>query len=312
MAGVMAGLACGCKLTAVPILLVGVPLVGLVLRRFSIRECVKFFAVGLIVFSPWLIRNQVWAGNPVFPEVAKMLGQGHFTDAQVARWESAHQPAMGISPRITAVGSQVLGNWRWGFVIVPLGLAAIALGRQRVVVRFLSLLLLIQFSFWFGLTHVQGRFFILAAPIMAMLVAQVEFRAWRIAVVGASVVSAAIGWVWIGKILIDFPPSVGIESYEAVLRASVLPEDVASNIFENNRPVVLVGEAQAYMYSIPMSRLHYRTVFDVLEWIDPSAPPESLLVLSPVELRRLSRTYTNLPEIPPEIEGRNAPFILPR
>src|SRR6185503_3603741 len=85
LAGVFAGFACGVKLTAVPMLLVLVPIaffVAMLMRRewsVAIKPAVVFVIAGLLVFSPWLIRNLVWAKNPVFPEAMSLLGHGHFS-----------------------------------------------------------------------------------------------------------------------------------------------------------------------------------------------------------------------------------------
>lgn len=312
IAGVMTGFACGCKLTAVPVLLLAMPIIGLILRRFSVKQAATFLAISLLTLSPWLIRNQIWAGNPVFPEATQVLGQAHFNDAQVARWADAHQPSLGSAPRVRAIWEQLFRNWRWGYVPVPLSLIAIMLAWRRREVMFLAVLLLIQFILWISATHVQGRFLILTAPMAALLIAHVDVRRWFCFALGSSIASTIVGWVFLYRIMFSFPLTIGVENFEPVMRASILPDDVARQVYETDRPIVLVGDAKAFMYSIPMSRLHYRSVFDVVDWIDPSVPTDAVIVLDPVELRRLSKTYSNLPPFPPGTEDRQQPFILPR
>jgi hypothetical protein len=47
---------------------------------------------GLLV-SPWLIRNAVSVGNPVFPLATRVLGRGHFTPRHEQRWLAGHAPS---------------------------------------------------------------------------------------------------------------------------------------------------------------------------------------------------------------------------
>ena len=65
LAGAFAGFACGTKLTAVPMLLIGIPAAAIVARLISrskidLRSLATFIITGLLMFAPWLIRNQVW------------------------------------------------------------------------------------------------------------------------------------------------------------------------------------------------------------------------------------------------------------
>ncbi|HMB94879.1 MAG TPA: glycosyltransferase family 39 protein, partial [Tepidisphaeraceae bacterium] len=198
LAGVFAGLACGVKLTAVPMVLLAISIA--MFAMFDWRQAIKSAAVfaiaGLIAFSPWLIRNAVWTGNPVFPEAMTILGRGHFSDSQVKRWDSAHRPRedqRNILGRIDAVGSQIFGDWRYGFVELPLAILAFALSRKRTETRFLFVIFLINAIFWIAFTHLQGRFFVLSIPIAGMLIGQVEDLRWQLLAIGGAITSAVIG-----------------------------------------------------------------------------------------------------------------------
>jgi len=100
IAGLMAGFAAGVKYTAAPLALIVFPLAGagaaLIRReRPSLRSTFAGASVavlaGLLSFSPWLIRNTIWTGNPVFPLAMRQLGRAHFTPEQVERFERAHR-----------------------------------------------------------------------------------------------------------------------------------------------------------------------------------------------------------------------------
>jgi hypothetical protein len=142
VAGLMAGFACGCKLTAVPEVLLaagGLASLGILLHRnsrdgtqpvplaFRIAGVATFFFAGVLAFAPWLVRNQIWAGNPVFPEAARVLGRDHFSETQVERWEQAHSPRpdqRALTVRLHTWFSDVWASWQYGYVLLPLGVAA--------------------------------------------------------------------------------------------------------------------------------------------------------------------------------------------
>src|SRR5687768_17499732 len=112
LAGAMAGFACGVKLTAAPLLLVGVPVALAVAGRSRTpwKGLAVFVALGVLTFAPWLVRNVVWAGNPVFPEAQSVFGPAHFTETQSERWRRAHSatPAQsGVPARLAAAWNQI-------------------------------------------------------------------------------------------------------------------------------------------------------------------------------------------------------------
>jgi hypothetical protein len=88
----------------------------------------------------------------------------------------------------------------------------------------------------------------------------------------------------------------------------------------DDRPVALVGDARAFVYPIPTSRLSYRTVFDVdvdaaggdviRAWAGDAGGTERALVIDPNELRRFASTYWKIPPPPPDIAARTEPFVV--
>ena len=103
--------------------------------------------------------------------------------------------------------------------------------------------------------------------------------------------------------------TIGLESASAARRSQIYPPEVNEAVVED-KPLVLVGDAKAFWFDIPMSRLHYRTVFDVdtsnnqptiPAWIDGAANlPDANVILDPGELERFSKTYLGIP-LPPAI-----------
>jgi hypothetical protein len=320
LAGLMAGFAGGSKLPILPLLAIGVPIVLLAVRPIPARRvlggCIIYLAALIAVLSPWLLRNDAWTGNPVFPEAMSVLGKAHFSDVQVERWRQAYLPDKdhrSVLGRLRALVSQVIGDWRYGFVLLPLGIAIFAtVFRARVAVC-LVLLLVFQLLFWLLFTHLQSRFMVIAIPIAALLIGQFQGRQWMGVAAVAAIAIACFSDVRISLKLWRFlqldrqlaaANGVGILGRENLAGFRSLDT-------RNLRPdasVDLIGDACAFWYQIPMTRLHYKTVFDV-DTSDPNKsiiddwlagmPRDALKWPDVEELRRFARTYYGIP--PPSI-----------
>jgi hypothetical protein len=98
MIGAMLGAACAAKylsvgLIAGPVLIA--MLVCAVARRDRFRalsDAAVVAGVSLVLFSPWLIRNVAYTGNPVFPLGTSVFGRGHWSAESEQRWVDGHGP----------------------------------------------------------------------------------------------------------------------------------------------------------------------------------------------------------------------------
>jgi hypothetical protein len=327
LAGLLAGFACGVKLTGVPLVLLAVAAVSgvmLLLGRVDFARASiaigLYLACGLLTFSPWLVRNLAWAGNPVFPEGMRLLGPGHFSETQVERWKRAHAPAAEQSPlpaRVKAFNHQVVHDWRFGYVLFPLALAAVVF-RPRDRVTWFNIAVTSLFTvFWIGFTHLQSRFFVLGVPVAALLIAGAARRRPFAAVAAALLTgSALLGGVHLYQRLAR-PEYTSVLTAESV--DELTPEPLKS--VPRDRPLLLVGDAKVFWYQRPMNRLRYRTVFDVdaadgqgaIEaWAGSKGIPAGTWVLvHPDEIRRFTTTYWRIPEMPPEAPDQTQPYLLP-
>ncbi len=328
LSGLFTGLACGSKLTAVPLLLIGIPL-ALSIVQLPSRPTIRPYLTGIAIFlltatlsfSPWLIRNVAWAGNPVFPQALEHLGRGHFTPVQVERWRQAHSPRpdqQTLAARLDAAWRQILGDWRYGYLLLPLAGAAAAFGIRSPRVQFLALLLLSLTVFWLFFTHLQSRFFVPAVPIAALLIAQAPWKRAQPFIAAALVVVAVQSFLIVHHRLDRFVGIVGAEQL-----AELTPPAAADA--SPDATLCLIGDAKAFWYQRPMSRLLYRTVFDapgdgngdaLHTWIDQSAlasHPNPILLIDGGELRRFAKTYWKIPPLPQVISTpTDGPFVLPR
>jgi len=234
LAGVLAGLATLAKLTggfmiAIP---VGLLWIGKAMpaSQGSIRKAVMLAAVvalaGAATLGPYLIRNTLWTGNPVFPFAAKTLGKGHWDEALVDRWNRGHHVDESFAERLKALGQHWAFNTgygalggrermtdpshvearnvayfprQWGFpTLILLGLVSIVglvvLPPTRRLGIALAVVLLLQIVAWLTVTHLQSRFMIfsllplcLGLGVMLTLASQRWLGRWPVVPWGVAV-----------------------------------------------------------------------------------------------------------------------------
>jgi hypothetical protein len=97
--------------------------------------------------------------------------------------------------------------------------------------------------------------------------------------------------------------ALGIDPFPAL-------HDTLATVMQGHEHLGLVGDANAFVYEMPMSRLHYRTVFDldvrgrdpITAWQD--GYPPGVRSINYDELRRFARTYYGIPAPPENETGR--------
>lgn len=131
-AGALAGFAAGCKYTALPMVALPLLLFATIetLRRRANRWAPPAMLLGIaIALSPWLLKNAMATGNPVFPLATKWLGysNGIWDSADEDRWIAGHEPAVAetsLTHRISRLSDQVLFSRQFG-PMVSLGIASL-------------------------------------------------------------------------------------------------------------------------------------------------------------------------------------------
>jgi hypothetical protein len=185
LTGVIVGAACGIKPTA--LLFTGVP-VGMALLAWSPRRqwltiIIAGSIAGLAMLAPWLIRNTVYSGNPVFPFAASLLGHGHWSGEQAGRYAAAHRFDGTALDRLRLLvledandpaGARHRGmlhpQWSVFFPVVLISaLAALSIARVRRAGLLLVSMLALQLFVWLIATHLQSRFLLPLAATGAAL-----------------------------------------------------------------------------------------------------------------------------------------------
>jgi hypothetical protein len=192
--GILAGAACGAKLTAAGF--VAIPLgVTMMLSAGSVRRALiaasSSIAAALVVLLPYLVGNAVQTGNPVFPFAGELLGLGHWTSEQARIFRGAHQYGGGVAARLVEGWNQLMRYgigqspyvdepWQPQWSVLPwLTLFAAMLGlsveRRRRMTALMLIVIVIQLAFWLSLTHIKSRFMLpMVVPAALVLAIGVE------------------------------------------------------------------------------------------------------------------------------------------
>ncbi len=169
LTGVFVGAAASVKYTGLvfAILPIGVWL----LLKYRSRPVILFvgFSIGAaITFGPWLVKNTIDTGNPVYPLMGTMFPAHQQTEQQVEQWNLAHQVPESDS-LLNALSEWFLYGTRNSPLMTGVVLIAIGLIRQRREIIPLLLLLLYGLAVWWLMTHHLQRFLVPLLPVFAIV-----------------------------------------------------------------------------------------------------------------------------------------------
>lgn len=154
------------------------------------RHAVLGYAVGVVLaFGPWLLKNVVETGNPVYPLGWSVFG-GTDWDAELnAKFKAGHAAPLHLLSDPVALVADLAektmdvtskSDWQSSLIFgfLPLGLFA----ADRIRMRAIAVYALAFFLMWFLLTHRIDRFWVPLLPltcILAALGADGLRRAWH-------------------------------------------------------------------------------------------------------------------------------------
>jgi hypothetical protein len=172
VAGLLAGGAMACKYPALISAVVPFGLIALVeaFRRRSARVALAFGLGWAVVMTPWLGRNLIDTGNPVYPLAYNVFGGSHWDPARDAKWASAHGPRSVSAEALARSLVDVAGRSDWQSPLY-LALAPLALARPGSRRQAGALWGYVAYLFltWWLLTHRLDRFWLPLLPALAVL-----------------------------------------------------------------------------------------------------------------------------------------------
>jgi len=301
--GFLAGGAMACKYTA--ILPSAIPFGALALaaawRGRSPRPVLAFVAGWAVVMGPWMVKNVVDTGNPVYPLAYEVFGGRDWTDAREAQWSRAHGPRPITWAYLRHSLAEVVGRSDWQS---PLYLAFAPLAflnpKTRRAGSWLAACLAWMFLTWWLLTHRLDRFWLPmlpAAAVMAGLGAEWSASlAWRIVRAGVLLLAVATNLAYSTTAL------AGLNEWTGDL--TFLREDVPRRLngplaaIDANLPpdakILLVGQAAVYHLR---HAILYNTVFnpEILETLAAGRTPEEFHAA--LRGRKITHVYVDWKEI---------------
>ncbi len=339
LSGFYAGCAIGCKYTGGISMGIGVILLLLESRRYNIKEILRmqmlYVGTAMLAFSPWLIKNLHYVGNPVFPFFY--------------RWSFAHQnPWIGdaaagyfrglteYTPRsgwqlITLVwdigvkglnlggGMDVLGDLGWAplFALIP----ALWLVRKKSPTIGVLLLYSICFFVPWGMSRPVLRFLLPLVPFLALAAAyafdqgintQTRTFKWLAQVFLALLLMSSFHTYFdVADTLSLFKVPLGFMSREHYLSQKLDYFDAANYV--NSLPpsslTYVIGDQRGYYYNSPVLITPVFNTNPLTDWANDSQSAEDLasrlktrhithLLINNSEMARLDVAYHLFPFTP--------------
>lgn len=242
-----------------------------ILRAGVIYSCGVFVAVG-----PWLLKNTLETGNPVYPLMWTLFGGADWDAELNAKWRAGHSATdFSIGSLLAGAREVTLANdWQSVLVFAFPPLAVLSTVRRQAVGPAIYLAWL--FLAWWALTHRIDRFWVPLLPIACLLagagatwlsshrdsetppISDGARLAWRALAVGLVALMLLYNGLFITTPLIGNPHVLA--KLDAAARAVENPNMALLNqSLPAGAKVLLVGEADIFDARFP---LRFNTVFD--------------------------------------------------
>jgi hypothetical protein len=138
-------------------------------RRFA-RAVLAFTLGCAAVMTPWLAKNVVDTGNPVYPLAYRVFGGSHWDAEMDRKWSNAHGPRPISDSLLWSSVVDVAGRSDWQSALyVALAPMAFLRPGSRKFAAVLASYVAYLFATWWLLTHRLDRFWLPLLPALAVL-----------------------------------------------------------------------------------------------------------------------------------------------
>ncbi len=249
-----------------------------------VGRILAFLVLGFaLTAGPWLIKNSVLAGNPVYPLAASLFGGRTLDERKYDQWQQAHavptqQAEDGVLVRYsfaqaTASLAQVVYKTPLhNALLVPLFVTACFLRPRRETIGWL-LWLGFGLAVWWLFSHRLDRFWLPMLPLVTWLAA---FAVVPLLKVASGIPASALLFVGFAHSVIFLAaPPLNDPRYAVTLDA--LRKDISGESFgrvsditgwlndnlKGEDRVLLIGQAAVFDLTVPFD---YSTCFDESKW----------------------------------------------
>ncbi len=266
--GLLAGAAMGCKYTA--LLSAAIPFGLLTLveswRRRGIGPLVAFVIGWSAILGPWLVKNVVDTGDPVYPLGYRVFHGRDWDEAMQAKWQRVHGPQPITAGAFAGSVVDVAGrsDWQSPLYLALAPLALLARDRRRLA-ALLGILAAYLFLSWWLATHRLDRFWLPILPVLAVLAGL--GADWCRRLEWMAILSLVLGLSLLTCLVYDSTALAGFNEWTGdlnVLRRT-LPHDLNPPLatLDARMPaearILLVGQASVFHLR---HRVLYNTVFN--------------------------------------------------
>lgn len=175
LSGLMAGMAFSVKYPALLVVVLPVFALWIFAVRSDWRLLLMHVVAVAVVISPWLVRNTIDTGNPVFPLAGNVFPTDVRPEDQIEQWNRAHQVPTNADGSRYSIGQFVsgimtpFGRSPWaGLAIAPLAICGLFCPNRKLLIP-LVILLATCWIVWWGFSHRLERFLIPAIPLGCLL-----------------------------------------------------------------------------------------------------------------------------------------------
>ncbi len=172
VAGLLAGGAMACKYPALISAVIPFGFIALTdsLRRRSVSAVLAFSIGWTVVMTPWLAKNVIDTGNPVYPLGYKVFGAKYWDPAMERKFANGHatQPITAALFWRSLVDVAGRSDWQSPLYFALAPLAFMRRGSRRAAVMLWGYVAYLFLTWWL-LTHRLDRFWLPILPVAAVL-----------------------------------------------------------------------------------------------------------------------------------------------
>lgn len=175
LSGLMAGMAFDVKYPALLLAIAPVLALWIYAIGINVKALGLYLAAIVLVTAPWLIKNTIDAGNPVYPLAGNVFPTDVRSEAEIQQWNHAHQvPPNADGARYSFDQLQhgltiFFGSSPWvGLAIAPLAICGLFSPHRKLVIS-LAAMLAVCWIVWWGMSHRLERFLMPAIPMGCLL-----------------------------------------------------------------------------------------------------------------------------------------------
>lgn len=229
----------------------------------AVKELAIYVLGVVIAVGPWMLRNTVSTGNPVYPLAYGVFGGADWNAEMDLKWKRAHSaPDHRVSDIPDHLKSVAVANdWQNG-LLFALCVPTLVLTVSRPWLRRIWILVGWILLTWWGVTHRIDRFWVPVIPLLAVLAAAVwEMRHsffWRLFIVVVVCLGSLFNYGFCRLDIVGF--HAGLMDMQQARHIPIRRDiRLLNQTLPPSARVLMVGEAEVFDAEFS---LIYNTVFD--------------------------------------------------